>query len=117
MIHFDQKTLGILRLINRRGDQGATWGLVMKRFNKDATMWLLESLTVEGYTVSKTARGDWIKFDGNFGTHRGADFVSYSTPQGRELLERMSFDFWKWIVPTLISIAALTISCIGLLRP
>lgn len=115
MIHFDRRTLGILRLINRRGDRGATWGLVMKRFKKDASFELLETLTVELYIVSKNERGDWIVFNGNFGTHRSADFVSYSTPKGRELLERMAFDFWKWIVPTLISVAALAISCIGLL--
>jgi hypothetical protein len=117
MIHFDRKTLGVLRLINCRGDRGAAWGLAMKRFKKSATFWLLESLTVEEYIVTKNERGDWTKFDGNFGPHRSPDFVSYSTPKGRELLERMSFDFWKWIIPTLISVAALTISCIGLLCP
>ena len=115
MIHFDRKTLGILRLINRRGDRGATWGLTMKRFPKDPSIFLLEALTVELYIVTKNERGDWIRFDENFGPHRSNDFVSYSTPKGRELLERMSFDFWKWIVPTLISVAALAISCIGLL--
>lgn len=115
MIHFDRKTLGILRLINRRGDKGASWGLIMKRYSTDANIFLLESLSIEHYTVTKNESGEWIRFDEKLGPHRDAGFVSFSTPKGRELLERMTFDFWKWVIPTLISVIALAISCLGLL--
>ena len=116
MIHFDRRTRSILRFINHRGDKGVSWGLLEKRFGEDdANAYLLESLSVELYTVTKDGTGNWIHFDDKFSQVIDSGFVSFCTPKGRELLERMSFDFWKWIIPTLISIVALVISCISLL--
>lgn len=115
MIYFDRKTLGILWLINRSGDKGITWGKIQKRFGDSASFQLLEDLTVELYTATQNERGTWTCFDANFGPHRSWEFRSYSLPKGRELLERRLFDFWKWVIPTLISVTALAISSIGLL--
>lgn len=116
MIYFDRKTLSILAYIQKKHDRGASWKELQGKFGEDcANPYLLESFTVELYTATKDADGKWLTFDEKWdGVARG-EMRSYCTPKGNELLERRQFDFWKWIIPTLISVAALIVSFIGLL--
>lgn len=116
-IHFDRKTLSILRYIYNRKNRGATWGQLKKKFGDDvANEYLLLALSKELYTCTKSPSGRWLPMQDGWGGPFLDDFCSYCTPKGNEFLERRLFDFWKWIIPTLISVAALCISCIGLLK-
>lgn len=115
MIYFDRKTLQILRHINSCGDKGITWEKLRERFGEDdANVYLLEDLTKEHYTVTKDQNGKWIDFSYNSGVFYSA-FCSFCSPKGKELLEKQSFNFWKWIIPTIISVIALALSLISVL--
>lgn len=114
MIYFDRKTLKILSYIRRRGKKGATWDKLQQKFGNDAANpYLLESLSSELYTVTKDQTGKWISFDRDWDHVIHGSFRSYCTPKGKELLERRSFDFWKFIIPTVISVVALVVSFIA----
>lgn len=114
LIYFDRKTLKILSYIRRRGKKGATWDKLQQKFGNDAANpYLLESLSSELYTVTKDQTGKWISFDRDWDHVIHGSFRSYCTPKGKELLERRSFDFWKFIIPTVISVVALVVSFIA----
>lgn len=116
MIDFDRKTLAILRCIKHSRGKGVSWGTLQKRYGEDAANpFLLEDMSKELYTATKDCDGKWINFE-EWDRVSDYRFRSYSTPKGNELIERRCFDFWKWIIPTLISVVALVISFIGLLR-
>lgn len=74
---------------------------------------LLSNLSKEGYTATKNEKGEWVHPD-EFGIV-GDDFRSFTTSKANQIIERECFDFWKWIIPTLISVAALVISALALL--
>lgn len=110
MIYFDRKTLSILWYIKRSGEKGVTWGRLQKKYGEDvANPFLLESFSKELYTVTKDQNGEWIH---EWGTALHESYRSFCTPKGNEILENRLFDFWKWIIPTLISIVALVVSCL-----
>ena len=111
-IHFDKATIKLLRKINRSGDKGITWGELQKKFGTNANIFILEALTVELYTVTQNKEGEWLAFDSMDG-NRDHSFRSFSTPKGNELLEQRSFNFWKWVIPTFISVVALVISALS----
>jgi hypothetical protein len=110
LIYFDGKTLSILWCIKRSRDKGITWGELRKKYGEDnANPFLLETMSKELYTVTKDQKGEWInEWNGTIYD----SFRSFCTPKGNEILEKRLFDFWKWIIPTLISIVALVISCL-----
>ena len=114
MTVFDRKTLSILKSIKRSNDQGVSWELLQKiHGSNNANIFLLEALNKEHYIVTKNCEGEWIDF-----SHEqfslNSKFISFSTPNANELIERRGYDFWKWITPTLISIVALIISIISI---
>ena len=114
MIYFDRKTLRILSFIRRRKDKGVPWDTLQKKFGSDAANpYLLEALTDELYTVTRDQNGKWISFDQGWDHAIHGSFRSYCTPKGKALLERRSFDFWKFIIPTVISVVALVVSFIA----
>lgn len=115
LICFDRKTLSILRYIKRCGEKGASWDNIQKRFGEDtANIFLLESLSKELYTVTQDRSGKWLDFTNENPIIYG--FRSFITPKGNELLEQKYFSFWKWAIPTIISVAALIVSIIALLK-
>ncbi len=75
----------------------------------DANPILLESMSKELYTVTKDQNSKWIN-EWNITIYDS--FRSFCTPKGNEMLEKRLFNFWKWIIPTLISVAALIVSCL-----
>lgn len=110
MIYFDRKTLFMLWRIKRSGDKGVTWGALRKRYGEDrANPELLIALSDELYTVTKNHHGDWINFS-TWDKNIFDGFRSFSTPKGNHTVEQFLFDFWKWVIPTVISVAALTVS-------
>lgn len=115
MVYFDRKTLRILRHINSCGDKGITWEKLREKFGEDdANIFLLEDLSKEHYTVTKDQNGKWVDFSYSSGVFYST-FRSYCSPKGKQLLETRSFDFWKWIIPTIISVIALALSLISVL--
>lgn len=117
MIYFDKKTLALLRYIKRRGDRGVSWADLREKFGNDAAnILLLESLSKELYTVTKGHDGNWLDFDAPWDHHVYGDFRSFCSPKGNELLELRCFNFWKWIIPMVISIASLIVSVIAALN-
>ena len=114
MIYLDKKTLKILKRIKRSKDKGISWGALRKKFGDEtADPVLLSNLSKEGYTATKNEKGEWVHPD-EFGIV-GDDFRSFTTSKANQIIERECFDFWKWIIPTLISVAALVISALALL--
>jgi hypothetical protein len=112
MIYFDKKTLSVLKYIKRKKDNGATWGELRKKFGDDITnISLLETLDSELYTVTKDENGKWVNLNDIDG-YRHYNFRSFSTPKANQLIEQTCFDFWKWTIPTVISIVALVVSAL-----
>jgi hypothetical protein len=116
MLVFDNKTLRILKYIHRHTKNGLSWEALQKKFGEDeANIFLLEQLNKEMYILTKNTQGEWIDFnEPEFGLE--SQFVSFATPKTNDIIERTRFDFWKWMIPTLISVAALLISIIALNR-
>lgn len=115
MIHFDSKRYAILLFLYRRGNIGATWDEIRTLFNKDnANIFFLESLSVEGYTISQDEGGKWFYFKPD-DIHRDRRFRSYITPKGIELVERRLQDSRRFSVSLLISVLTLIVSVISLL--
>lgn len=112
MIYFDKRSLRVLWFIYHRKDKGASWIELQKKFNSAANIFFLESLSREEYTVTKNQIGEWINFN-EYESSRCANFRSYCTAKGNELLESRKFNFWKWTIPTLVSIIALAVSIIS----
>lgn len=116
MVVFDKKTLGILKYIHNRSKNGVTWATLQKKFGEDdANIFLLEALNKEQYLVTKDIEGQWIDFD-QPQLIMDSRFVSFATPKANEMIERKYYDFWKWMIPTVISVVALLISILALFR-
>lgn len=110
MIYFDRKTLFMLWNIKRSGEKGVTWGALRKKYGEDrANPELLISLSKELYIVTKNHYENWIDFS-TWDHKVFDDFRSFSTPKGNHTVEQFLFDFWKWTIPTVISVAALIVS-------
>ncbi len=116
MIYFDRKNLKILKYIKRCGCKGVTWSKLQKRFGEDlANAFFLTALTKQSYIVTKDENGKWLSDKYDFSViHLG--FRSYSSPKGNELIEKRCFDFWKWTIPIVISVAALIVSVVSALQ-
>lgn len=110
MIYFDRQTLKILRYIKK--SKGVSWDEMQNKFGRDlANIFLLESLSVELYTVTKDQNENWIDFKVS-DHHLNGSFRSFTTPKANEIIEAKVFDFWKWVVPTIISVIALAVSAL-----
>lgn len=112
MIYFDKRTLAVLRCIKRSGKNGITWAELQKKFGDDADIYLLMSFTNELYISTCDSDKKWL-YGKDLKSPNSDFFRSYSTPKANELIEKRLFDFWKWIIPTLISVIALVISVIS----
>lgn len=113
MISFDRRTRRVLRRIYWSDRRGITWAELSRLYGDDASVFLLESLTKELYIVTKC--GDELVSEFGFRFVRDPESLrAFITPKGRDLLERASFDFWKFIIPLLISVVSLLVSLAGL---
>lgn len=115
VIYFDRKTLSILKYIYRSGDRGVSWEQLRSKYGDKAPVSLLVNLDIAEYTVTKDQNGNWIYDKDKFRSTHGT-FRSFCTSKGNELIETRCFNFWKWIIPTIISIVALVVSFIGTLQ-
>ena len=116
MVVFDSRTLQILKYIYHHNNNGTSWAKLQKKFGEDeANSFLLEALNKEQYLVTKDIEGQWIDFEKSQ-LIMDSRFVSFATPKANEIIEQKYNDFWKWIIPTFISVAALFISILALYR-
>ena len=114
MIVFDRRTRRVLRRIYWCDKSGITWSELALLYGDDANFFLLEALSLDLYIVTKC--GDQIVSDFRSENVYNPDCLrAFITPKGRELVERLSFDFWKFVIPLLISFASLIISLQALL--
>lgn len=117
MVYFDKKTLSILKFIKRSGKNGVTWHTILNECKgKEVSIQLLENLTKEKYTATQNECGEWIDFETlekQIPIHQNSHFKSFTTPKGNELIELRCFNFWKWVIPTVISIISLVISTVS----
>lgn len=111
-IYFDKNTIKILWDIHRHGDKGASCGTLRDKHKEAGNIFLLEALTKEQYIVTQNEKGEWIDFN-NFSGHSNQNFRSYCAARGNEFLEKRVFNFWKWVIPTVISILALIVSVLS----
>lgn len=108
MIYFDKKTLNLLRYINQH--PGVSEPTIRSKFSEYGSA-LLISLVQEDYLLAKDDVGNWCRFD-SIPYRTTESFTYYATPKGKQLIETTCFNFWKWIIPTIISIISLVISII-----
>lgn len=111
-MYFDRRTARLLLFIYLSGDRGVSWGTLRKVFKRTANIFVLESLTNEGYTVTKDSSDHWIAFTED-NIHRDSNYRSFCSTKGNAFLENRIFNFWKWTIPTIISVAALIVSVLG----
>ena len=116
MVVFDKRTLRILKYIHNRSKKGVTWATLQKKFGEDdANTFLLEALNKEQYLATKDIKEQWIDFD-QPQLIMDSRFVSFATPKANEMIERKCYNFWKWMIPTFISVVALFISILALFK-
>ena len=112
-IYFDRRTLRVLRMIARSGDNGTRWDKLYAYYSKDVSPDLLINLSIAGYTVTQDRQGAYLHIDENWPRNVYDDYRSFCSPKGWELLERRCFNFWKWIIPTFFSFGSLVISILA----
>ena len=111
MIYFDKKTLAILKYIVK--NNGITEQTLVNKFGNDISM-LLINFVHEEYVTVEDENGKHITHD-KPPYHSSYQFKYYSTPKGNELVETRVFNFWKWTIPTFISVLSLILSIITFL--
>lgn len=114
-IYFDRQALRLLAEIYRSGDVGVPWRLLQKHYGERADPYFLENLSRADYIITRNADGEIVDYSVNRPLVVTPKFRSYILPRGRELLEERRFNFFRWVVPTVISVAALIVSVISLM--
>lgn len=109
-MYFDRNTIRILKYIYRCGEKGAEWSDIFKKF-KYATPAMLFAFNTDLYALAyyqnKTPISPAVMQLENIKGVR-----SYCTPKCNQFLEERSFNFWKWTIPTFISLLSLLISIV-----
>jgi hypothetical protein len=114
-IYFDRQALRLLAEIYRSGDVGVPWRLLQKHHGKRADPYFLENLSRADYIITRDSDGEIVDYSVNRPLVVTPKFRSYILPRGRELLEERRFNLFRWVVPTVISVAALIVSVFSLL--
>ena len=110
MIYFDKKTMKLVRYINRHA--GISDGKLNQKFG-DISM-LLINLSKEEYVIVKDEKDEYVVH--NQPPYRShSKFTYYPTPKTNLLVEEKVYNFWKWTIPTFISIISLILSAITFL--
>lgn len=109
MVVFDLRTLRVLWCISRNSRLGITWDELLNLYPDFASKSLLENLTLELYILTETDGRQVTAFGPGY-QYNLSVLRAYITPKGRELLERRFFDFFKFVIPLIISVLALAVS-------
>ena len=115
MIYFDKENLAVMKYIYKRRKHGARFGKLRKRFDDEIiTPELFTLLCREDYTVIKDSDNHFVHISDLGKLIYTDELVIYPTPKANRMIEQECFDFWKWIIPMIISVAALVISALAL---
>lgn len=110
MIFWNKSNVRILRFIIRH-KKGVSIGSVEKKFGERGNISLLINLCREDF-VRFGDGGRFFNLD--YGMTVSNDFLVFATPKAEELIEKRCFEFWRWVIPTLISVVALAMNIISL---
>lgn len=111
MIYFDKENVNILKYIKRH--KGVSEGILANKFGADVSMFLI-LLVQERYLIAEDENKKYVIHD-TMPYHSSSNFKYYPTPKLNQLVEEKVFNFWKWTIPTFISILSLILSIITLL--
>lgn len=116
MIYFDKRNLRLLKIIYWH-KSGITFEAISKKElhqgsadeKKEQLASSIISFFNEGYIGCTNTDKAWIRFtDAIVDVTDDAKF--FCTEKGNEFLEKRSYGFWKWALPTIISVLALIVS-------
>lgn len=111
MIYFDNETVNILKYIKHH--KGVSEGVLVNKFGSDVSMLLIQ-LVQEKYLIAEDENGNRVLHK-HQPYHTTGKFTYYPTTKLNQLVEEKVFNFWKWTIPTFISILSLILSIITLL--
>lgn len=113
-IYFDKQRVKMLKHLYRNQKRGVSLGTLQKQFGDTADTFVLICLFQELYIVFKDENGNFLNLNRTPWPTFKPSFRVFITPRGNAFLEERCYNFWRWIIPTLISIAALIISFFSL---
>lgn len=109
MIYFDRTARSILKRIYRSGKNGVLWSAVESKYGDEYGTSFMEQLAANDYTINKNAKNQTIE-PGYDNFKDTSTYRAFITSKGCEFVQERCYNFWKWVVPTLISVASLVIS-------
>lgn len=110
MAILNKETIRILKYIKKHGTPSE--GDIIKKFGEDGTTLQLISLCQEQYLLCQKSDGTFEEFT-DIPYVTACDYRYWATPKADLLLENKSLEFWKWVLPTIISVAALIFSILS----
>lgn len=106
-VYMTHNVIRMLRYIRRHKD--CTEADILERFGDDSGSFPLINLCITDYLVAIKPDGSYTTFkDGEFST--AYNYRYWVTPKGVEFLDNRFDRMWQWIVPTVISVAALIVA-------
>lgn len=111
MIYFDNKHIKVLKHIARHKN-GVSIEKLERKFGDTANISFLINLSKEHYVLFGNA-DQWIEVDYSMTIPNTT--VVFATSKSNEFIEKRCYEFWRWSIPTIISVAALIVSVITLL--
>ena len=113
---FDAFIFKILRCIRHNKKHGISIHEIEKKYGPHANAFLIQLLMNDEYVVVMRTPYSPLLPEQHEEVLKHPEYKVYCTHKGLALLEQRFFDFWKWVIPTLISIAALIVSVIAAIR-
>lgn len=111
MIYFDNEHIKVLKYIKRHKN-GVSVEKLENKFGDTANISFLINLSKEHYVLFNNGE-KWI--DADYSAVVSDTMLVFATSKTNEFIEKRCYGFWRWVIPTLISVAALVISVITLL--
>ena len=108
---FDKKSIKLLRYIYRR--DGVTEEKIRRKFG-DITLTLV-GYSIDLYLLPKDENGDFFVYSKDDGRDMKPTTRWYTTPRAKAIVEKASFEFWKWLAPLVFSALSLLISSINII--
>ena len=109
-IYFDRKTRKLLRYIKWHPKQ--TLENIQRKFDDNGTGMLLINMCRADYLVCTHPDGTHTDFKDNSPWQSFGGDLFWISPKGKKLLEDYFDRLWQWSIPTIISVAALIVSCL-----
>ena len=109
-IYFDKKTRKLLRYIKWHPKK--TFNHIQQKFTDKGIGMLLINMCMDDYLICTRSDGTHTNFKNDSPWHSVGDDVFWVTPKGNKLLEDRFDRLWQWSIPTIISVAALIVSCL-----